>query len=199
MNIASIFRRALAEFIHIADELGPIQRAVYVATSCGGVSELALYSMVGGCFRNLLEAECSDYRLLVDSRSQGVKKRPDFQVHHKSSPKTPLFAAEFKILSDTGAGRGHYGQVLPTINEDLGKLVAMRTANPDLETGAVVFFLRDGKRSAKIIDQRLAALGFRCEGVVPLWRPKGISYTTILEIHLANNAKAPADDPVQGG
>jgi hypothetical protein len=157
-----------------------------VATACGGVSEVALYTIVGGCFRELLQAE-PRARLWIDSRFTGDVIRPDFQVHLQGSSDEPLFAAEFKFLSDVGEANGHHGQVIPRIENDLNKLRKMALSNPKLETSAVVFFVNVGVPITITIEKKLSSLKFSCIGEVPLWQPKGVNFSAKLQIYVATD------------
>lgn len=206
MSIINIFEKALKEFRALADtddsvnRNDPIMWSIYVATACGGISEVGLYTILGGCLRKRLETDCRDARLLINSRFIGDEIRPDFQIHYRGEPDKPLFACEFKLISDTGKSCASYSQMIIKIKEDLQKLKKMTQKSNNLETAAVIFFLRDGNNNTAIIEKEIKSLDFKQAGSpVKLWNPLGVNCGTTLQIYLAKNIRVALEDLEQGG
>jgi hypothetical protein len=199
MTYTSILGEALADFAEDASHAGPIQQAVYAATACGGISEVALYALLAGYFRKLLERKEPSARLVMDSCFPGSSMRPDFQVHTKGSSKEPSLAVECKFVSDAGKGSGYHTGVLSAIDQDLDKLATMVESRPGLESAAVIFFLREGHACASTIEVELKQRGFRSFGAFELWRPEGVEYKAGIQLLLAVDVKVPALTVALGG
>ncbi|HNX93823.1 MAG TPA: hypothetical protein PKL14_01585 [Holophaga sp.] len=200
MTYHQLLQAALGAFAQEATQPGPVQRAVYVATACGGVSEVGLYTLVGGYLRQQMESHAPDARLLVDSVFRWGEgcQRPDFQVHLKDQADRPALAVEFKFISDAGEGSGHYRQVLGAIDEDQSKLAVFAQTPWDLETAAVVFFLSEGHKSTETIVAELEQRGFANEATIDLWHPNGVTYKAKLYIFVSTQPH-PQKEPAHQG
>lgn len=176
------------------------RNAVYVATACGGVSEVGLYTMLGGCFRSLLEKNdtTKEFRLLIDSRVYGSEERlrPDFQIHKMNNSEKPLFVSEFKFLSNLGEFNGGYLAVFSRIENDLDRLKLWIDKPSKPLSSSVVFYLNVPMKGndikaerSYIIDEKFKKLGFELFGKpIVLWRPDTVTFEASLEIRLARHS-----------
>lgn len=185
-DFEALLKSAATDFLRHAGDEGPFQQAVYAAMACGG-GEVGLYTLLGGLFRAGFTGEAESFLLAINMAlpdSIASSMRPDFQVHPSGQPKNPCFAAEFKLLYRGGQGNSRPEEVFSRIQGDVNRLATI--ADKGLQTTMIVFVHTEGTKPYGEIDESLERKGFTRLGIVPLWKPLGMSHSAQLHLWLSN-------------
>ena len=182
-DVESIFEKCVTIFADTAIHDDVSRQMVYAAVNCGG-GEVALYTLFAGILRKELEQADPTLRLAIN---QEISKyiKPDFKVLKSGDSKHPLFAAEFKLLYETGVSNSSPKNVLQRIQDDLDRLLDI--SSQAIRTSMIIFHYSERSSMRVEILGELITKGFKHCCTIELWNPSGIINSGYLHLHLSSH------------